>query len=202
MAPIKVGALTPQQRDEVLAAVKDYATRAGFIRAPGGMPEQRQVEPIYIRNDDGQEAPPFGCFQVTGTASFDGASVITGARPVDITGAAGGYLFNGPVAIKPSGIGIVFAGPVVRALTDGTSVGCGDPWGPVVGQWYVTDEGGLLSAIGSDAIDTNIIRAFLKTTLSPACEPVTHLRVSGLNFQLSRDCEGSWVTWATGEECT
>jgi hypothetical protein len=201
MAPTKVGALTPQQRDEVLAAVRDYATRAGFIRAPGGMPEQRNAEPIYIRNTDTQAVPPFGCVQVTGTAAYDGGTVITAARPVDATGAAGKYLFNGPVEIAPNAIGIVFAGPVIRVLTNGAAVSCGAGWSPVIAQWAVAPvSGGLISAIGADVIDINIMRAFYGFT-STCKPPVTDIRISGLNFQLSRDCEANWTTWATGGEC-
>jgi hypothetical protein len=198
---IKVGALTPEQRDATLAVVKEYLITSGLLRRLDGIQVFAQPENLYVRNMDSQEAPPFACMQVSGTETYDNATVIRAARPVDTTGSAGLYLFNSRVAIAPGAVGLVFAGPVVRVLVDASSIVCGDSWGPVVGQWYVTDEGNVLSAIGSDVIEDDVMRAFVKSAGTSCSLPVTDLRIDGFNFQLSRDCEATWETWAVGDDC-
>jgi hypothetical protein len=201
MATIKVGALTPDQRDLVLSVVKDYLITSGLLKRIDGIRVYNQPENIYVQNADSVAVPAFGCVQVTGTATYDGGTVITAARPVDTTGTAGKYLFNGPVEIGVGRVGIAYDGPLVRVLTDGSGVTCGAGWSPVVAQWYVAPTaGGLLSAVGTDVIATNVIRAFYGF-LTQCKPPVTDIRIDGLNFQLSRDCEDNWETWATGGEC-
>jgi len=117
--------------------------------------------PIYIRNDTGEAIPAFACLQCTGTVEAGGQSYITVDKPVDITGTAGGYLFNGIAPIEIDGYGLAYDGPLVRMLTDGSSIVCGDTWQPQVASFEVVPGGSMFSAVGEDDIETDVMRAFI-----------------------------------------
>lgn len=159
----KIGAYTPETSRMILDVVK-YLVDSGFVITRPGRGKQNhlpQESPIYIRNDSGEEMPPFACMQVTGTVEAGGQNYVKVDKPVDTSGTAGEYLFNGFAAVEDGGYGIAYAGPFVRVLTDGSTITCGDSWQPVVNQWYITTGGSLLSAVGADDIETDVMRAFI-----------------------------------------
>lgn len=148
---------------EMILEVCRYLKDAGFVVDRPGRGEQLLIPPdapIYIRNDCDAEIPAFGCVQVTGTVEAGGQNYITVDKPVDATGDAGGYLFNGVAPIEIGGYGIAYDGPVVRMLTDGSAVACGDMWQPVVNSFLVSTGGSMFSAIGEDDIEPDVMRAF------------------------------------------
>lgn len=160
-----LGAFRKETAETVLAVVR-YLKESGFVIAPPGRRQQfvPPDAPIYVRNDSGEEIPPFACLQTTGTVDAGGQNYIKVNKPVDDTGTAGRYLFNSIAPIEIGGYGIAYAGPLVRVLTDGSTITCGDSWQPDVGQWAVTTGGSLLTAAGADDIGTNIMRAFVGST--------------------------------------
>lgn len=147
---------------QIILEVVSYLRESGFVIPRPGRGEQfvPPDAPIYIRNDSGVEIPAFGCVQVTGTVEVSGQNYITVDHPVDATGDAGGYLFNGVAPIEVGGYGIAHDGPVVRMLTDGSAVACGEMWQPVVNSFLVSPGGSMFSAIGADDIETDVMRAF------------------------------------------
>jgi hypothetical protein len=200
MAEKRIAAFTPQQRNEIMAVIKDYMARVGLSARREGVQTFNQPTPIYVKNTSSSEAPAWACMQVTGTEEFAGQNYITVSQPSDVTGSAGFYLFNGIQPIASGRYGIGHDGPLLRMLTDGSSISCGDRWAPVVSQWYVEpDVDGIVSAVGADDIGTNVMRAFL--LLQSPQKPDIDLRVSGLNFQINYNMGDGWETWATGEEC-
>jgi len=157
-----IGAYSPENARLILDVVR-YLKESGFIIEPGGR-KQQFIPPeaaIYVRNDSGEEIPPFACLQTTGTVDTGGQNYITVDKPVDDTGAAGGYLFNGIAPIEIDGYGIAHDGPVARMLTDGSTVNCGDKWKPDIGEWAVIEGEGPFVAIGLDDIETDVMRAFI-----------------------------------------
>jgi len=158
-----IGAYTPETARLILATVR-YLRESGFVIERPGRGEQKfrpADAPIYIRNDTGETIPPFACLQVTGAVDTGGQNYITVDKPVDQTGVAGKYLFNGIAPVEVDGYGLAHDGPLVRMLTDGSTVTCGDSWQPDVGEFSVIPGGSMFSAVGEDDIETNIMRAFI-----------------------------------------
>ena len=161
MAP-RGGYTSPENMRLILDVVK-YLKASGFV-IPAGRHNSQFVPPdapIYIRNDTGEEIPAFACVQCTGTVEAGGQNYVTVDKPADITGASGEYLFNGIAPIETSGYGIAYDGPLVRMLTDGSSIVCGDSWQPQVASFEVTPGGSMFSAVGADDIETDVMRAFI-----------------------------------------
>lgn len=197
----RIGVMTPDTAKLVIATV-NYLRQSGFVIARPGQDPGRihQLAPIYIRNDSGEEIPRFACLQVTGAVDTGGQNYITVVKPVDVTGAAGWYLFNGFGAVEIDGYGIAHDGPLVRMLTSGAAVVCGDRWRPTISQWYVTPSAsGIFSAIGEDDIDTNIMRGLIMG-MAGCTNPVNDVYLDGLSLKLER-CDGTVETIYTGTEC-
>jgi hypothetical protein len=160
---VEIGAYKKETAQLILDTVK-YLRESGFIiERPGrGQQKFRPADaPTYVRNDTGETIPPFACLQVTGTVEAGGQNYITVDKPVDDTGEAGKYLFNGIAPIEIGGYGIAHDGPVVRMLTEGTTVTCGDMWQPDIGEFAVIPGGSMFSAVGEDDIETDVMRAFI-----------------------------------------
>ena len=165
-----IGVYTPETAKLVLEVVR-YLKANGFVVEPGGRKPQfvPPDAPIYIRNDSGLVVPPFACLQVTGAVDVGGQNYLTIDQPADVTGDAGWYLFNGiaPIEADADSYGIAYAGPLVRMLTDGSTVTCGDRWQPMVGEWTVEPGGTLFIAAGLDDIEADVMRAFIASAASP-----------------------------------
>jgi hypothetical protein len=149
---------------QIILETVRYLRESGFvIEQPGRGSQQFRPDeaPIYVRNTSGEEIPPFACMQVEGTIEDGGQNYIEVGKPVDSTGTAGGYLFNGIAPIEVDGSGIAHDGPLVRMLTDGSAINCGDSWQPDVGEWAVIPGGSMFSAIGEDDIEDDVMRAFV-----------------------------------------
>ena len=140
-----------------------------YLRANGFIPAQpsrgRQTipppTPIFIRNDSGEEIPAYGCLQTTGTVEDGGQNYITVDQPVDNTGDAGPYLFNGQEPIEIDGFGIAHDGPLCRMLTDGASLTSGDKCQPVAGEWHIEAGGDLITIVGDDDIEPDTVRGVI-----------------------------------------
>lgn len=160
MANRQLGVYDPETAKTILGVV-NYLKANGFVVPVAGRGQQTITPPtpIYVRNDSGEEAPAFACMQVTGTVEVGGQNYIKVDQPSDVTGDAGGYLFNGIAPIADGDYGIAYDGPVARMLTDGSTITCGDAWQPQVNDWEVTTGGSLFTAIGADDIETNVMRA-------------------------------------------
>lgn len=157
----QIGGYSPETARMILDVVK-YLKASGFVidASRGNAQTLQPTEYIYVRNDSGEEIPPFACMQTTGTVESGGQNYITVDKPADVSGEAGWYLFNGQSPIPEDEYGIAFDGPVVRMLTDGSSaITSGELWSPDVGEWAVT-EGDLFIAIGADDIETDVMRAW------------------------------------------
>lgn len=156
----RIGYYSPETAKLVLEVV-NYLKQSGFVIDRPGRGEQKFTPraPIFIRNDCGEEIPPFGCVQVTDAIDDGGQNYITVQKANSAD--PGGYLFNGIAPIEIDGYGIAHDGPVVRVLTDGTTIAAGEAWQPVDGEFFVEPGGSLLSAIGPDDIATDVMRAFV-----------------------------------------
>ena len=157
-----LGAFKKETAETILAVVR-YLKESGYVIERPGRGQQfiPPQAPIYVRNDSGEEIPPFACMQTNGAVDAGGQNYITVDKPVDDTGTAGRYLFNGIAPIEIGGYGIAHDGPLVRMLTDGTAIASGDLWQPTVAAWAVKPGGELFTAAGADDIDTNVMRAFV-----------------------------------------
>jgi hypothetical protein len=100
--------------------------------------------------------------QVVGTVEFGGQNYLTVDKPIDGTGTAGWFVFNGPNAIASGDFGVAYDGPLCRMLTDGSTVTAGALWGPVASQWTIAPGGSLFVAAGEDDIATDVMRGFFK----------------------------------------
>ncbi len=117
----------------------------------------------YVVNESGEEIPAYACMQMTGTSESSGQNYIQVDKPADTDGSAGGFIFNGPAAIEIGGNGIGLAGPVVRALGDGSIATAGDTWGPTVSAWTISPGGGLFRCVGDDDVLSDVLKVQLKT---------------------------------------
>lgn len=157
------GGYTSPQNMRLILDVVHYLKNSGFVIDSGRKNGQfiPPEAPIYIRNDSGEQIPPFACVQCTGTVESGGQNYVTVDKPVDVSGTAGGYLFNGIAPIAADAYGIAYDGPFVRMLSDGSAVTCGSDWQPTVSAWTVQPGGGKFSAVGEDDIEDDVIRAFV-----------------------------------------
>ena len=208
----RVGYYTPETA-KMIHDVARYLRDSGFVIPQSGRENQfiPPVAPIYIRNDTGEEIPPFGCLQTDGTVDAGGQNYIKVVKPQDVIGTNGWYLFNGIAPVETGGYGIAHDGPVVRMLTDGSAITNGDRWEPVVNSFEAsTATDGIFIAIGADDIKTDVMRGFTIPMPAVVQQVITDIRVSGLTLQYkSRDilifpdsAESDWTTWHTGEDCT
>lgn len=161
-----IGVYTPETAKLVLEVVR-YLKANGFVIEPGGRKPQfvPPDAPVYIRNDSGLVVPPFACCQVTGTVDVGGQNYLTIDQPADVTGEGGWYVFNGIAEIEAAAdsYGIAYDGPLVRMLTDGSTITAGDRWQPMVDAWTVEPGGSLFIAAGADDIEDDVMRAFVAT---------------------------------------
>lgn len=196
----RIGGYSPDTAKLILATV-NYLRQSGFVIAQPGQDPGRihQQSPIYVRNDSGVAIPPFACMQVTGAVDSGGQNYITVNKPADVTGAAGWFLFNGIAEIEIGGYGIGHDGPLVRMLTNGTTISCGDGWRPTIGQWYVSPGGTIFSAVGEDDIETNVMRALI-TGIAGCSNPVIRVYLDGLSLK-EELCDGTINTIFTGTSC-
>jgi len=148
---------------ELILEVVRYLRDNGFVVGKGNPSSTIQLAPeiIPVRNDSGVAIPKYACMQVTGTVEHGNQNYIKVVKPVDISGESGGYLFNGHAEIEIGGYGVAQDGLEVRAITDGSSVVCGDKWQPTVGDWTIEPGGVAFSAIGEDDIATDCMRIFV-----------------------------------------
>ncbi len=197
----RVGAYTPDVARLILATVQ-YLRQSGFVIQASGanIRNSGQGDSIHVRNDSGEEVPAFACMQVTGAVDVGGQNYITIDKAADVTGTAGWYLFNSIAPIEIDGYGIANDGPLARILTNGTAVTCGDKWAPTVNQWYISpSDSGIISAVGEDDIETNVMRGVLMGI--PGCiNPVVDVYLDGLSLK-QQFCDGTIETIFTGTEC-
>jgi hypothetical protein len=162
----RVGYYTPETA-KMIHDVARYLRDSGFVIPQSGRENQfiPPDAPIYIRNDTAEEIPAFACLQTDGTVEDGGQNFIKVVKPQDAIGTNGWYLFNGIAPIETGGYGIAHDGPVVRMLTDGSTITNGDRWAPVVNSFEVsTASDGVFIAIGADDIETDVMRGFVLMT--------------------------------------
>lgn len=207
-------AFTPEAARELLSFMRQMKAMGFALKAGDTTVPNTNATPWYVSNSSGQEIPAYACMQATGTTTIGDRTFITVGQPADVSGAAGGFMFNGPRAIAAGGQGVGHAGPVVKALGDGSTATAGDAWGPAVGQWYIepkadlTEGGHWFRMIGDDNVATDVVRV-LTINNGEVVTVITDLRVDGVTVQKkTRDviviptaAESGWTTWHTGESC-
>ena len=158
----RIAGLSPDDARMVLRICRQVM-ESGILEKKNRIPPRvilDTIEPYHVvRNTSGEAIPPFGCMQMVGTSEIGGRNYLDVDQPADSDGTAGGFLFNGPNEIEIGGNGIGFAGPVVRALSDGTAVSAGQLWSPQATSWQIAPSAsGLFRASGPDDIASNVIR--------------------------------------------
>lgn len=162
-----VGVFSPQQAREILEAVRmlkgsPLVTQRGKTEANYSL--ERQV--YIVKNESTEAVIPFGCMQVTGTEDKHDRTYLLVNKPADVDGTSGHYLFNGPNEIEADGgTGNGFAGPLIRAATDETTITAGDKFQPIVDSWKIEAGGDLIIAAGQDFIrEEGVMKAFIAAT--------------------------------------
>lgn len=148
-----------------------YLKQSGFT-----IPDGQKRPPLftnvslYVHNaSTTEDIPAYACMQSSGVVIDESDPELTRikvGKPVDEDGNAGMYLFNGPASIPADHGGIAYAGPIVRALTDGSPIAHGASWGPAAGAWTIAP-GGMFRMLGADAIGTDVSRIYI--TGAPGC---------------------------------
>lgn len=159
----RVGIYTPETAKMIYEVIK-YLRNSGFVVPRPGREDQfiPPDAPIYVRNDTGEEIPPFACLQTDGTVEDTGQNYIKVVKPRDTSGDQGWYLFNGIAPIETGGYGLAYDGPQARMLTDGTTITNGDRWSPIVDEFTIEqDDSGPFIAIGPDDIEDDVMRGFI-----------------------------------------
>jgi len=95
-----------------------------------------------VRNDSGEEIPPFACMRITGTIAMASGEIGFLVNKPNAFGAQYSHIFNGPIPIKASGTSTQINGEgtiglAVAALydsADGTPA-FGQSWGPRDSTW-------------------------------------------------------------------
>ena len=166
----KVAVFQPDTARRMWKAYKEL--KSSGLLTPGVIP--RMIErghnrdnhrPKLVRNTSGEECPPYGCLQIVDTEELTDQVVLVGDKPRDTAGAEGPYVFNNHHPIPDGDTGSAQIRRVgVRALksaADTTStVESGQPWGPVVDEWYIEGGGGQFLMIGPDTTRDDLDEAF------------------------------------------
>ena len=155
----------PQTARDIIAVVQ-YLRQNGFTITPPGRGDQRvpEYDYVFVRNDTGEEIPPYACLQVTGAVEHNNQNWLTVKKPADTTGDAGWFVFNGlnPIGTSDSEkYGVAYDGPMVRMLTDGSAVNAGDKWRPTVGAFTIEPGDGPFIAAGEDDIKPDVMKGFI-----------------------------------------
>lgn len=151
----QLAAYTPEVAREILDAVR-WLRQSGFVLGAGP-----RDAPAYgpdratARNDQGSTMPAWALVQLVGAEAADKRPVSIAKRPADTMAQAG------PYAVAANGRDVVDddrfplqAGPVLRILTDGSTLTAGTRWDPVASQWYVAPSVfGRFELLGADPID-------------------------------------------------
>jgi hypothetical protein len=161
----KAATFGPQTARDIIAVVQ-YLQRNGFAITPPGRGDNRipEADYVFVRNDTGEEIPPYACLQVTGSVEYNGQNWLTVEKPVDTDGTAGWFVFNGFNAIgtlEPERYGTAHDGPHVRMLTDGSTVTAGNRWRPTVGAFTIEPGDGPFIAGGEDDIKPDVMKGFI-----------------------------------------
>ena len=119
--------------------------------------------PNLVYNDSGQIVPAYGLMQMSTTLDEDGRNYVKIKRPIDATLLRCPLTINGPTEIAVGGYGFPQPGPVFRLLHNGTAYVAGDRLGPLTGTFTAT-YGSMYAVLGSDDIDTNIVRVMFDTS--------------------------------------
>ena len=162
----RVGIYTPETAKVIFEVVK-YLRNSGFVVPRPGREDQfvPPDAPIYVRNDTGEEIPPFACLQTDGTVEDTGQNYVKVVKPRDTSGEQGWYLFNGIAPIEIGGYGIAYDGPQARMLTNGTTITNGERWAPIVNDFTIEqDDFGPFIAIGPDDIENDAMRGFIDSS--------------------------------------
>lgn len=158
----RIAGFTPEVARELLAFWRQ-AKASGLLRPSNTQQAQLpQAVPLYVSNVSGEAIPAYACMQATGTVEIGTQNYITVNKPADATGAAGGFLFNGPSEIEIGGKGIGTAGPLVKALGTGATATAGAKWSPAASAWTIAPTtGGLFTMAGNDDVAANVVRVFV-----------------------------------------
>jgi hypothetical protein len=119
--------------------------------------------PTLVYNDSGSTVPAYGLMQMTTTLDEDGRNYVKVKRPIDSTLLRCPLLVNGPNEIAIDGFGVAQSGPVFRLLHDGGTYVAGDRLGAKTSTFTAT-YGALFAVLGSDDIETNIVRVMFDTS--------------------------------------
>ena len=171
----KAATFGPQTARDIIAVVQ-YLQRNGFAITPPGRGDNRipEADYVFVRNDTGEEIPPYACLQVTGSVEYNGQNWLTVEKPADTDGTAGWFVFNGINTIGTSSAeryGTAHDGPHVRMLTDGSTVTAGNRWRPTVGAFTIEPGDGPFIAGGDDDIKPDVMKGFIAST---GGNPVRH----------------------------
>ena len=115
-----------------------------------------------VRNDSGEEVPPFACMRITGmfapftTTDSSSGIAVTGIANMGFTiskpnafGSQYSHLFNGPVSIAAGAVGQGVFGRVMTGRYTGTAPAVGNQVGPINGSWLLSS-----TSFGFAVVDT------------------------------------------------
>jgi len=148
MADTNIGTFTPKQAKEILDTIRLLKT-SGILRQKTENPrlDDPLVYPVSIKNDSGEEIPPFACMQITNTTIEGVRTVLDVIKPDTLEGK---YIFNHRTPIESGGFGVSLPWDVVR-MKGNTTAEANKDYAPVVGQWYVEKkDGGPFVVYGDD----------------------------------------------------
>lgn len=160
------GFLLDEKFAEELAALIRHVRKNGLWDARQSLvTDSLLFRTILVKNTSAFEIPPWGCMEVEGIANEDGQAYVKVKRPTAAVGSVS-YLFNSDRAIEASTgnpYGVAQRGPIVRMLTDGSSVTIHATWQPSIGTFEVKPGGFPFIAIGTDDVDTDVMKGMFNT---------------------------------------
>ena len=170
----QVGVYTPETARHVLDVLRQLKTQGFQPKAGVQSPANpNQAQPLYFRNDSGEEMPSYGCMQIVGTVELEGQNYLLADKPRDTTGNAGPFLWNKSVAVEDAGFGVANAGVhVVTRYDSGLTIAAGLHLGPQVDSWEM-DRGTLVNACGTTALLPSggvVARGFLEDDATILCK--------------------------------
>jgi len=156
MVQREIGSFSEEQTRIIWQVVQKALASAGITNTRKvKIPDEPSPHRVFFRNDSGEEIPPFGCMEVTGTDDEMDRTFVTVKKPESICGE---YLFNSQFAVAADGFGWGYAFGLVRMRGTASTYESCKRYTAAVDSWDVAEGPGPFLVYGADSVIEGALR--------------------------------------------
>lgn len=158
----RISVLSEDNNRLVLDTIRQLIASGYVVPGSEKTPPVTEQGGYLFYNASGEIIPAFAIMQIVETTLYHGRPLYKVKKYNESDGV--GFLFNGPRDVADKQLGTAQTGPHYRALGDGSTLTEGHLWGPVGGEWSLTDNGGMYVAMGGDQLVNDVLRVRVDET--------------------------------------